>query len=166
MFCFPAHGIFRFWFLQFFTCVFWGILLSTNLVDRVHYSFTPLRFFSLFFYISLFWNLESILIYSFCSFLCSFLLSILSILLFFSTLLSAPCSVFSLSIYSLYFLNPLIVFFSNLLSFIFLSLFLLLYSVCFSLMFYYYSICSLSVRALHSYLFCSCFCFLYTPFFW
>ena len=124
------------------------------------------QIFSLFFYISLFWNLESILIYSFCSFLCSFLLSILSILLFFSTLLSAPCSVFSLSIYSLYFLNSLIVFFSNLLSFIFLSLFLLLYSVCFSLIFYYYSICSLSLRALHPYLFCSCFCFLYTPFFW
>ena len=39
----------------------------------------------------------------------------LFILLFFSTLLSVPCSVLSLSVYSLYLLIPLIAFFSNLL---------------------------------------------------
>ena len=84
---------------------------------------------------------KSVLIYSFCSFLCSFLLSILSILLFFSTLLSAPCSVFSLSnVYLLYFLISLIVFFSKLLSFLFFSLFLLLYSACFSL-------CSITIQS-------------------
>ena len=93
----------------------WGILPSTNLVHHADYSSTPLRFFFLlFFYISLFWNLEI--------FLCCFLLSILSILLLFSTLLSAPCSVFSLSVYSLYLLIHFIDFFSNLLSFLFFSL--------------------------------------------
>ena len=48
-------------------------------------------------------------------------------LLFFSTLLSVPCSVFSLSVCSLYFRISFIVFFSN----YFFSIFLLLYSVCF-----------------------------------
>ena len=48
---------------------------------------------------------------------CSFLLSIFSILLF-STLLSIPCSVFSLCLFTL-FSELCIVFFSNLLSFLF-----------------------------------------------
>ena len=68
---------------------------------------------------------------------------------------------FSPSVYSLCFLIFFIIFFSNLLSFLFFSFFLPLCSVCFSLIFYYYSICSLSVRALYlillCYLFCSCF---------
>ena len=54
----------------------------------------------------------------FCSFLCFFLPSISSILLFFSNLLSVPCSAFPLYVYSLYFLISRIAFFSNLLSFL------------------------------------------------
>ena len=69
------------------------------------------------------------------------LLAILSILLFFSTLLSIPCFVYSFSVYSLYFLISLIVSFSNLLS----LLFSFLYSICSTLMCYYYWICSLSL---------------------
>ena len=88
-------------------------------------------------------------------------------LLFFSTLLSVPCSVFSLSVCSLYFRISFIVFFSN----YFFSVFLLLYSVCFWLMFYYYSICSLSVilhlfRVLYLILMSCSSGFLYTPFLW
>ena len=75
----------------------------------------------------------------FCVLLC--LLAILSILLFFSTLLSIPCFVYSFSVYSLYFLISLIVSFSNLLS----LLFSFLYSICSTLMCYYYWICSLSL---------------------
>ena len=118
-------------------------------------------FFLLFFFISIFWNLKI------CSYLFLLFFPLLfsalhvfhpSILFYF---FSASCSVFS----------SLTVFFSNLLSFLFsLSLFLLLYSVCFSLMFYHCSICSLSVEVpyliLLCYLFCSCFCFPYTPSFW
>ena len=59
---------------------------STNLVDRADNCYTSLYFlFLLFFYVSS----------------CSFLLSIFSIL-FFSTLLSIPCSVFSLCLFILF----------------------------------------------------------------
>ena len=104
---------------------------------------------------------KSVVICSFCSFLCSFLLFFLFPVLF------------SPSVYSFYFLISLIVFFSDLLSFLFsfpITLFCL-----FSLMLYYYSICSLSIslhlfRSLYlillCHLFCSCFCFLYTSSFW
>ena len=116
---------------------------------------------------------KSVVICSFCSFLCSFLLSILSILLF-STLLSIPCSVFSLCLFTLFSDLPLCFLFrSVILSFLFS--YYILCSVCFSLMLYYYSICSLSIslhlfRSLYlillCYLFCSCFCILYTSSFW
>ena len=103
-------------FLRFFTSVPWAIHPSTNIVDHVDNSYVLLSFsFLPFFYFSSFWNLEIFFICSFRSFLCSFLLSILFILLFFSTLLSVPCFVLSLSVYSLYLLIPLIAFFSNLL---------------------------------------------------
>ena len=69
------------------------------------------------------------------------LLAVLSILLFFSTLLSIPCFVYSFSVYSLYFLISLIFSFSNLLS----LLFSFLYSICSTLMCYYYWNCSLSL---------------------
>ena len=111
---------------------------------------------------------KSVVICSFCSFLCSFLLSIFSILLFFSTRLSIPCSVFSLCFFTLLLIPPLL--FSFQICYPFFSLFLLLYSVCFSLMLYYYSICCLSI-SLHlfsslylillCYHFCSRFSFLH-----
>ena len=75
---------------------------STNLDDRADNCYT-----SLFFYFSSFSMFiqsrisKSVVICSFCSFLCSFLLSILSILLF-STLLSIPCSLFSLCLFTLF----------------------------------------------------------------
>ena len=47
-------------------------------------------------------SFQSVLICSFCSFLNSFLLSILFNILFFSVLLYVPCSVLSLSIYNLF----------------------------------------------------------------
>ena len=113
---------------------------------------------------------KSVVICPFCSFLCSFVLSFLSILLF-STLLSIPCSVFSLFIHFIFW-SPL---FSFQICYSFFSLFLILCFACFSLMLYYYSICSLSI-SLHlfrspylillCYLFCSCFSFLYTSSFW
>ena len=59
--------------------------------------------------------------------------TVLSILLFFSTLLSIPCSVFSLRLFTLFSFQICYPFFP-----IFLHLLL-------PLMFYYYSICSLSV---------------------
>ena len=71
---------------------------------------------------------KSVVICSFCSFLCSFLLSILSILLF-STLLSIPCSVFSLCLFTL---------FSD------LSYCFLFKSVVLSFLFSYYSVLSAS----------------------
>ena len=84
-----------------------------------------------------------------------------SILLCFSTFFLLPVLFFPPLLFSFQICYPF--FFS-------LSLFLLLYSVCFSLMFYHCSICSLSVKVpyliLLCYLFCSCFCFPYTPSFW
>ena len=93
------------------------ILLMVQTTAICHSNF----YFSSFF-ISLFWNLE-ICSSLFLLFIPVFFSAILSILLFFSTPLSASCSVFSLSNYSLYFLIYLIVFFSDLLSFLFFSLF-------------------------------------------
>ena len=101
--------------LWFFTRVFWGIIPSTNLVDPEGNSYTALSFFFLaFFYSFSFWNLEisSYMFLLFCVLFCSLFCS------FFFTLLSDPCFFLSLSVYSLYFLISLI-FFSNLLSFLF-----------------------------------------------
>ena len=102
---------------------------------------------------------------------------------FFSILYLFHPILFYSSVYSLfYFLtlfinfilwSPLLFSFQN--YYPFFPLLLLLYSVSFSLILYYYSICSLSIslhlfRSLYlilfSYLFCSCFCFLYTSSFW
>ena len=109
--------------------------------------------------------------------------SVLSCVIFFS--LSCPSFysfllfflfpvLFSPSVYSLFlFCSPLL--FSFQICYPFFSVFLLLYSVCFSLMFYYYSICFLSInlnlfRSLYllllCYLFCSSFCFHNTCPFW
>ena len=131
-----------------------GYFPSTNLVDRADNCYT-----------------SKPVISSFCFFLCSFLLSIFSIL-FFSNLLFIPCSVFSLFIHFIFWF-PLLSSFQ--ICYSFFSLFLLLYSVCFSLILCYFSICFLSI-SLHlfrsfylillCYLFCSCFCFLNASSFW
>ena len=74
-------------------------LPSTTLVNRADNCYTSLYFLFLLFFC--FFNLEfQNLLLRICSF-CSFLLSIFSIL-FFSTLLSIPCSVFSLFIRTTY----------------------------------------------------------------
>ena len=105
-------------FLRFFTCVSWGIspaqILLIVQTTAIHHSVFYFSSFSMFIQSRI---SKSVVICSFCSFLCSFLLSILSILLF-STLLSIPCSVFSLCLFTL-FSELCIVFFSNLLSFLF-----------------------------------------------
>ena len=142
---------------------------STNLVDHADNCYTSLYFyfssFSMFIQSRI---LKLVVICSCCSFL--FLLSTFFILLF-STLLSISCSVFSLFIHFIFW-SPL---FSFQICYPFFSLFVLLCSVCFSLMLYSHSICSLSIslhlfRSLYliilRYLFCSCFCFLYTSSFW
>ena len=115
-------------------------------------------------------SFQSVLICSFCSFLNSFLLSILFNILFFSALLYVPCSVLSLSIYNLFSDLPCLFFFQ----------------ICYpSLLFSYYSVPSASplgsviiqsalillffilLRALYlillCYIICSCFCFIYKP---
>ena len=63
----------------------------------IHHSILYFSSFSMFIQSRI---LKSVVICSFCSFLCSFLLSIFSILLF-STLVSIPCSVFSLYLFTL-----------------------------------------------------------------
>ena len=90
------------WFLWFFTCVCWGIsqaqiLLIVQTTAVSHYIF----YFSSFSMFIQYRISKSFVICSFCSFLCSFLFSIFSILLF-STLLSIPCSVFSLCLFTLF----------------------------------------------------------------
>ena len=165
------HTLLRF--LRFFTCVSWHILPSTKLVDCADINYTSFSFFLLFFYISLLWNLE----------ICSYLF-LLFYLVFFSTLCPAhPFILFYSSFCFLFCSLPLfinfifwfILLFSFQICYPFFSILLLLYSVCFSLLFYYYSICSVSVilhlfRALYltrlCYVFCSCFCLFYTPSFW
>ena len=112
--------------LRFFTCVSRGNFPSTNLAGRADYSYTSPKFSICSFYNSLFWDLEICShLFLICSFLCSFLFSILSILsLFYFSFCSLFC--FILPVYSLYLLMSLIVFFLNLLSFLFFSLFLCL----------------------------------------
>ena len=151
-------------------CLF-GYFPSTNLADRADNCSTSLYF--LFFLFSMFVQsgISKPVIYSFCFFLCSFLLSIFSIL-FFSNLLFIPCSVFFLFIHFIFWF-PLLPSFQ--ICYPFFSLFLLLYSVYFSLILCYFSICFLSInlhffRSLYLillyYIFCSCFCFLYSSSFW
>ena len=141
---------------------------STNLVDRADNCYTSLYFlFLLFFYV------YSILFFSSPLFLC----------LFFSALYLFHPTLFYSSFYSLFCCLPLFIhfnfwsplFFSFQICYPFFSLFLLLCSVGSSLMLSYYSICSFSIslhlfRSLYliflCYLFCSCFCFLYTSSFW
>ena len=116
---------------------------STNLVDRADncckslYFLFPSLFLCLFNieFQNLLLSVPSVLS---CVLFCSLSFPSYSFLLFF--LFPVLCSP---SVYSLCFLISLIVFFSNLLSF--LPLFLLLCSVCFSLMLYYYSVCSISI---------------------
>ena len=160
--CYPNHfraqhnhslklGL-KLWFLQFFNFVSWGIspeqILLIMQTTAIHHSIISFSSFSMFLpRIS-----KPVVICSFCSFLCSFLLS-LSFPSFYSFLLFFLFPVlFSPSVYSFYSLISLIVFFSNL-SAILSFLFSLLYFVCFSLMLYYYSICSLSSGSVSFFLF-------------
>ena len=105
--------------MLFFTCVSWGILPSTNLIDHGGNSYMSWSFFfPLFFYISSFLNLE----------ICSYLFLMLFPVFFSALYLVHPIFFYSsfcllfcflLSVYSLYFLISLIVFFSYLLSVLF-----------------------------------------------
>ena len=113
---------------------------------------------------------KSVVICPFCSFLCSFVLSFLSILLF-STLLSIPCSVFSLCLFTLFSDLPYCSFFQICYPFFSLPITLLsasplcsitIQSVLFLLVFIFRSL----YLILLCYLFCSCFSFLYTSSFW
>ena len=100
---------------------------------------------------------KSVLLCSFCSFMWSFLLSILSILLFFCTPLSTACSVFSLCLFTLFSdLSYCFLFQSVILPFSFLSSYnsILSASLLCSIQSVLYSICSLSVRALYLILLC------------
>ena len=109
------------------------------------------------------------------------LLSVASVLccVHFSSPFFLSCTLFYSSFYSMFCFLPLFIhfifwsplLFSFQICYPFFSLFLLLCSVCFSLMLCSYSICSLSISLHHfrylclillCYLFCSCFCFLYT----
>ena len=89
-------------FLRFLTCLSWDIspaeILLTVQTTAIPHSIFYFSSFSLFIQSRI---SKSVVICSFCSFLCSFLLSILSIL-FFSTLLSIHCFVFSLSLFVLF----------------------------------------------------------------
>ena len=123
----------------------------TNLVDHADNCYTSLDyFFLLFFYVSS-QNFKTCC-YLFLLFFPVFF-SALSFPSFYSFLLFFLFPVlFSPSVYSFYSLISLIVFFSNL-SAILSFLFSLLYFVCFSLMLYYYSICSLSSGSVSFFLF-------------
>ena len=72
--------------------------------SAIHHSVFCFSSFSILLYSGIFTNLFLSVPSDLSSFLCYFLLFILSILLFFFTILSVPCSVFCLSVYSLYFL--------------------------------------------------------------
>ena len=138
------------------------------------WSCRQLLYVPLFFISSLFlclFNLESVVICSFCSFLFFSPLYIFHPTLFYSSFYSMSCFL-PLFIHFIFW-SPLL--FSFQICYPFFSLFVLLCSVCFSLMLYSHSICSLSIslhlfRSLYliilRYLFCSCFCFLYTSSFW
>ena len=151
-------------FLWFFTCVSRGILPSTDLVKGADDCYMSLSFsFSSF---SMFPHSvikKSVFIFSFFSFLCSSLLSILSMLLFFSALLSVPCSVFSLCLFTLF---SDLLYCYHLLSFLFsfpVALFCLLLAyvlLLFTLFYFCYSSILLCLILL-CYLICSCFCFLH-----
>ena len=131
------------------------LIVHTTVIHHSVFSFSS------FFYISSFWNLEI------CSCLYSSLLSILLILLFFPTLLSAPCSVLSVCLFTLFSdLTYCFIFIFAVLSFLFSYYCILSASSLWPIMFY--SICSLIVilhllRTLYLILLCSCSCFLYTP---
>ena len=88
-------------FLRFFTCVSWGIfpvqILLIVQTTAIRHSIFYFSSFSIF----LQSRISESVICSFCSFLWPFLLSIFSIL-FLSTLLSIPCSVFSLSLFTIF----------------------------------------------------------------
>ena len=89
-------------FLWLFTSVSWGIspakILLVVQTTAIRHSIFYFSSFSMFIQSRI---SKSVVICSFCSFLCSFLLSILSILLF-STLLSIPCFVFSLCLFTVF----------------------------------------------------------------
>ena len=131
---------------------------TQKVMKSVQHQISPLL---LFFFIlefeNLFLSVASILCFS------SFLLFILFILLFFSTLLSVPCSILSLSIDSLYFLISLSFFFLNLPPYLFsfpiTLLCLLLPSVLLLYSIYFFSVILHHFRAFYlillSYLFCS-----------
>ena len=157
------------WFLRFFTCVSWGISSAQILLIV---QTTAIRH-SIFYFSSFSMFIQSRI--SKPVVICSFL--------FFSPLYLFHPTLFYSSFYSLFCFLPLFIhfifwsplWFSFQICYPFFSLFLLLCSVCFSLMLCSYSICSLSI-SLHPfrylylillcYLFCSCFCFLYTSSFW
>ena len=132
----PKHDVFnQFWkfhFLQFLLFFIWGLLPSTNLVDRAVCSYMSLRFsFLLIFYISLFWNLQ----------ICSYML-LLFFPVFFTALYLVHLSIYFYSSFcSLFcFLSISLSLFVHLsfhFCYTFFSLDLLLCSVCFSLLFYY-----------------------------
>ena len=107
------------------SCSSWLVSLEIFPQQKSCWPCRQLLYLALFFYFSSFSMfiqyriLKSVVICSFCSFLCSFLLSILSILLF-STLLSIHCFVFSLSLFTLFsYLPYCFLFRSVILSFLF-----------------------------------------------
>ena len=160
-------------FLQFFTSVSWGIspaqiLLIVQKTAIFHSIFISPLFLS-------FFNLEfrnrllSVSSVLYCILFCS--LSFFHSILFYSSFYPLLCF---LPLF-IHFIFWSALWFSFQISYPFFSLVLLLYFVCFSLILNYYSICFLSIslhpfRSLYlillCYLFCSCFCFLYTSYFW
>ena len=145
---------------------------STNLVDHADNCYTSLYFYFSSFSMFIRSRISKLVVICSC---CSFL--------FFPPIYLFHSTLFYSSFYSLFCFLPLFIrfifwsplLFSFQICYPFFSLFLLLCSVCFSLMLCSYSICSLSI-SLHPfrylylillcYLFCSCFCFLYTSSFW
>ena len=91
-------------FLRFFTCVSWGIFPSQILlieqITAIRHSIFCFSSFSMFIQSRI---SKSVVMCSFCSFLCSFLLSLsLFSILLFSTLRSIPCSFFFLCLFTLF----------------------------------------------------------------
>ena len=112
------------WFLRFFTCVSWGVSSAQILLivqtTAIRHSIFYFSSFSMFIQSRI---SKSIVICSFCSFLFFSPDYLFHPTLFYSFFYSL---FFFLPVYSLYFLIPLIVFFSNLLSFLFSFLITLL----------------------------------------
>ena len=106
-------------FLRFFTCVSWGIFPSQILLivqaTAIRHSIFCFSSFSMFIQSRI---SKSVVMCSFCSFLCSFLLSLSFPSYSFLLFVLFPV-LFSPSVYSLNFLISLIIFFSRLLSFLF-----------------------------------------------